>query len=753
MSRTVRLLVILAAWAVPVVWLGAEVGTRPSDGTVVWGSPLTGADRWGSTITVRDTYGDPLLLPGDVLLAIGGEPVDRWLSGETSAGRSVGDTVSYHLQRIEQGSPREYDRTVTLTTFPLGRALLADLPVVLAAALLLVSGSIAFFLRPALVAAWALLGSGSLVPVRLASSPWGLGAVDLAGGRGYWPHVAAEVVCALGLGLAVLAAATLRAPRGWLAHHPWVVPATVLLPFLGYAAWAAAAMVGADGPARTQALLSVTAPALAVVVPTVLGILVLTYLRADSRQVRLAARLALMVLLAGIGLRLLLGDLPELVTGAPVLPWDVLLLLIVPPVLAGVVVALVGYRLDDIEPAVRRTVVQGAVAAVFGTTFVVLAGTIGRAADVPIGALLTGGVAALLVLPLAVALQRGVRRQVYGDRELPRSVVAELRRLDASTPPSEALTETLTVLSRRLRLSHAAVEARGPYGDQSFVASVGEPRGGTPVAVDLVAGGASIGSLHLEADPIRDPFGRGDRRLLEDVGAQVGALVQAVLVSRELQRSRQELVTAREEERRRLRRDLHDGLGPSLATMAMRLESTQDLVAVDPDRAAEMLGGLADLARDDIAEVRRLVDGLRPAALDQLGLVSALRERAAQHELTVGSQGLVWRVEVEGDVEPLPAAVEVAAYRIVLEAVTNATRHSGARVCTVTLRRECGRLRVRVQDDGAGMAEGRPAGVGLSSMGERAEELGGTCTITTDARGTLVEALLPLGTVEEQWPT
>jgi signal transduction histidine kinase len=327
--------------------------------------------------------------------------------------------------------------------------------------------------------------------------------------------------------------------------------------------------------------------------------------------------------------------------------------------------------------------------------------------------------------------------------------VAELRRLDASTTPAEALTETLTVLSRRLRVSHATIEAAGAADGEPVVVSVGEPRGGSPVVVDLVAGGAPIGTLTLEADPVRDPFGRGDRRLLEDVGAQVGALVQAVLANRELQRSRQALVTAREEERRRLRRDLHDGLGPSLATMAMRLESAQDLVTTDPGQAADVLGGLADLARDDIAEVRRLVDGLRPAALDQLGLVSALRQRAAQHELTVGERGMVWKVEADEDVGPLPAAVEVAAYRIALEAVTNALRHSRARTCTVSLRRADGRLRVRVEDDGSGMVETRPVGVGLSSMGERAEELGGTCTVTTDGRGTVVVALLPLGTEEK----
>ena len=132
--------------------------------------------------------------------------------------------------------------------------------------------------------------------------------------------------------------------------------------------------------------------------------------------------------------------------------------------------------------------------------------------------------------------------------------------------------------------------------------------------------------MELETDPARDPFGPGDRRLLEDVGSQVGVLVQAMSVNRELQRSRQHLVTAREEERRRLRRDLHDGLGPSLATLAMRLDAARDLIEHDPDQASELVDRLSEQARQEITEVRRLVDGLRPPALDQLGLVSALRQ-------------------------------------------------------------------------------------------------------------------------------
>ena len=176
----------------------------------------------------------------------------------------------------------------------------------------------------------------------------------------------------------------------------------------------------------------------------------------------------------------------------------------------------------------------------------------------------------------------------------------------------------------------------------------------------------------------------------------------------------------------------------------MRLESAQELFYVDAEQAADVVAGLADLARDEIAEVRRLVEGLRPAALDQLGLVSALRQRAAQHELTAGDGTVVWTVDADDSVEPLPAAVEVAAYRIVMEAVTNAIKHSAARACTVTLRRDGTDLHVRVRDDGHGLVPGSPAGVGLFSMRERAQEVGGVCAVRSDPSGTMVEAHLPL---------
>ena len=367
------------------------------------------------------------------------------------------------------------------------------------------------------------------------------------------------------------------------------------------------------------------------------------------------------------------------------------------------------------------------------------------AVDISVGSMLAGGLLALLLLPVAVAVQRAVRRSVYGDREFPDRVVSDLRRMDAVTAPEDALREVLELLARRLHLAFAAVEVFATPTSEPIAASIGASYG-APVTVDLAVGGTTLGRLRVEVDAGHDPFGPGDRRLLEDVGAQVGALVQAVTANRELQQSRQRLVAAREEERRRLRRDLHDGLGPSLATLAMRLETATDLIREDPERAADLVARLSDQAREDIGEVRRLVEGLRPPALDQLGLVSALRHRAAEHDAAGGTVRVPWTVEADDDLEPLPAAVEVAAYRIVVEAVTNVQRHSGADRCRVRLSRERGELRVEVADTGTGLAEQRRAGVGLSSMRERAEELGGSfATEPRPGGGTVVVVTLPLG--------
>jgi signal transduction histidine kinase len=218
---------------------------------------------------------------------------------------------------------------------------------------------------------------------------------------------------------------------------------------------------------------------------------------------------------------------------------------------------------------------------------------------------------------------------------------------------------------------------------------------------------------------------------------------EALRLSADLQTSRERLVTAREEERRRLRRDLHDGLGPQLASLAMKAEAARDLLAADLARSEALLEDVIAQTQEAVTDVRRLVYGLRPPALDDLGLLGALRAQAAHGYHDEPSV----TIEVPDELRPLPAAVEVATYRIVQEALTNATRHAQARRCVVRIVPDEGvnALRLEVTDDGQGIPEDRSAGVGLSSMRERAEELGGSCKVETLPKGgTRVEAVLPL---------
>ncbi len=211
-----------------------------------------------------------------------------------------------------------------------------------------------------------------------------------------------------------------------------------------------------------------------------------------------------------------------------------------------------------------------------------------------------------------------------------------------------------------------------------------------------------------------------------------------------LRRSVERLVLAREEERRRIRRDLHDGLGPTLAGVALQLDVAKGIVRQDPDAAEAILEGLAARAKEAIRDIRRLVDDLRPPVLDQLGLVSAIREGTSYLNRR-GDDDLAVVVETAGNVDALPPATEVTAFRIVMEAVTNASRHGNASRCVVRLALDEA-LEVRVEDDGAGLAPDHVPGVGLKSMQERAAELGGTCAVEPrPGGGTVVLARLPVG--------
>src|SRR5437870_1674907 len=280
------------------------------------------------------------------------------------------------------------------------------------------------------------------------------------------------------------------------------------------------------------------------------------------------------------------------------------------------------------------------------------------------------GMVAVLFQPLRERMQRGVNRLLYGQRDEPYAVLSRLgQRLGASLPPEAVLPTIVQTVAEALKLPYAALGFEHE-GALEIAAAVGVP-GGEPFRLPLTYQGASVGALLLGPRVPGEPFSTADRRLLDDLAHQAGVAVHAVALTAELQRSRERLVLAREEERRRLRRDLHDGLGPVLASLFQRLDSAVGLVERDPKAAGSLLNGLREQVKITLGDLRRLVYALRPPALDELGLVAAIRDQATQHET---AQGLRVFVTAPETLPALPAAVGVAAGRLAAEALSDVSR-------------------------------------------------------------------------------
>jgi len=416
--------------------------------------------------------------------------------------------------------------------------------------------------------------------------------------------------------------------------------------------------------------------------------------------------------------------------------------LCLPSIPVAVGIAILRYRLYDIDLVINRTLVYGALSACVVGIYVVVGylGALFSTGGNVVISLAATGVVAVLFQPLRERLQRAVNRLMYGERDEPYAVLSRLgQRLEAALDPRAVLPAVVETVAQALKVPHAAIALRREGGYETE-AEYGMPSG-EPLVLPLTYQNEAVGRLVLSPRTKGESFTKSDLRLLEDLARQVGVAAHAVRLTADLQRSRERLVTAREEERRRLRRDLHDGIGPQLAALTLKIETARNRLADDPGADA-LLSDLAKRARDAVADVRRAVRALRPPTLDELGLVPALRETAAHYE----ADGLRISVEAPEEMPPLPAAVEVAAYRIAQEAMTNAVRHAGANRCFVRfdLDEEAGLLCLEVADDGRGIGEDRGLGVGLSSMRERAEELGGTCVVEVAPKGgTRVRAEVP----------
>lgn len=519
--------------------------------------------------------------------------------------------------------------------------------------------------------------------------------------------------------------------------------------------WAAAVAVGAvrsdtftgwlRGSVLVQSSLTVAvvAACLAVLVARVAGALAAPPGDVARQQVLWVAGSALV---SGT-VTLSVWMLPELLTGAALLPGDLIgapgLIFVV-----GMAIAVTRYRLFDLDVVLGRTLVYGVLVLAAITVYLVVTGTVaalvGSRTSTPVVVVV---LLALLLNPLRVRLERLVDRAFYGERNDPYTALSRIATRIADR--SASLEEVAADIARALRTSYVAIRTTGEVSASAGSAPL---RGRLPVSFPITHGEEELGALDVAPRVVGERFSRAERRLLEDVARQIGHRVRERRLVHELHESREHIVTAREEERRALRRTLHDEVGPTLAAISLRAETVRRLLERDglpPGAADQVDPALAEIAHEASATataVRDISYRLRPPALDEYGLVQALRLQArslAPVEVSV-------EMLDDGTHERLSAAVEAAAYRIAGAALANVAAHAHARTCRVTLVRSDSALVLLVDDDGVGAPPGTPRGVGLSGMYERAAELGGSVSLEPREGGGLrVRAELPTGGADE----
>lgn len=443
---------------------------------------------------------------------------------------------------------------------------------------------------------------------------------------------------------------------------------------------------------------------------------------------------------------------------------DVAVVLLLMPIPVTLTLTMLRKRLWDIDPIVNRTLVYAGLSALIVAVYSLIVSYLSILFHVgrnTVFSLVAAGVTAFLFAPLKDRLQRAVNRMMYGEQHDPYTFLLELgNRLKEPHAPEAALETVARTVKEALRLPYAGIKLI--RNEQPLlVASLGDPPQET-TAIPLVSGGRELGSLVVAARSPGEAFNEADQRMLGILSRHASAVLQSVkqsmdigLLIGELQQSRERLIMAREEERRSMRNNLHDEIAPRLASMKLTASLAEDWIRDDPPKAIRLMNRFREEIGKTVEEIRGIVYDLRPPALDELGLVGALRQRADQlADVRAIADARPLRIGIEplAALPDLPAAVEVGAYRIVTEALVNVVKHSGAGDCRVRIdfRPETSELRIEVADNGIGLSN-RPAGLantgglGLVSIRERTEELGGVCRFDSPPDGgTVISAVLPV---------
>jgi signal transduction histidine kinase len=414
-------------------------------------------------------------------------------------------------------------------------------------------------------------------------------------------------------------------------------------------------------------------------------------------------------------------------------------------VVAGIAVAagvaIVRHGLFDIDLLLNRTLVYLGLTGLVIGIYVVAVGLLSllfrSAGDLAVSLAATG-VVAVALQPIKTRLQTGVNRMLYGARDDPYGVISSLgHRLGSTIAPEAVLPTLVETIAQALKLPYVAIRLATEEGSRIAAAS-GEFHGEMK-RLPLQYQSERLGDLLVSPRAPGERFSPTEHHLLEDIAEQASVAVHANRLTNDLLHAHRRLLRAREEERRRIRRDLHDGLGTLLASQRLKIGSTLEALDQGTPVARDLLQDLEQGVSQALEDIRRLVYDLRPPALDELGLVRALKQSAPRVPDTTID------FDVPREIPDLPAAVDVAAFRIIQEALNNCVRHAHASRVTVGITAD-EYLELSIRDNGIGIPARMQTGVGLNSMRARAEELGGTFELEGAAGGgTEVRARLPLG--------
>jgi two-component system, NarL family, sensor kinase len=687
---------------------------------------------------------------GDLVTHVDGRHLDEWAQALFRGGVArprweIGETVPYRVLR--NGQPLEV--AVTLEPYPLGRISQRNWGTIAFALAFFSLATYVLARRPQTAAVYPLFLSASAV---LSATTWSLGmqASDIVGGTGFWLFQFTTLIAFMMFWIAGVHFALVFPRPLSLLRVRRLLPAIYAAPYflLLVYLWLTYRHTLSEETGHGLSLdwISLWEPvtgAHGAVFMLLMLLAILWQYRAHQQGVwRQQLRWLTWAVIVSGGSGLVLYLLPPLF-GRPALDANLmgLIILTFPGALA---VAILRHNLFDIDTLLNRTIVYGGLTAVVITIYVVVVGILGalfQARGDLFVSLVATGVVAVAFQPLRQWLQQAVNRFMVGDRDQPFDVLARLgQRLETTLTPEKTLPTLVATVAETLRLPYVALRLFKEGNGEETAAEYGKPVA-QAVTFPLNYQGEQIGALLVAPRAADEMFTPAENRLLTNIARQAGTAVYAVQLTTQLRRSRQHIIAAREEERRRLRRDLHDGLGPQLASQSLALDAVAKLMDKEPEAARHLLRMLRQQAQEAIADVRRLVYDLRPPALDELGLVGALRESAARYE----SNGLQFVFHAPEHGPQLPAAVEVAAFRIIQEAMANVVHHAHATTCSVNIAVRESVLHIEVCDDGRGVSAGDRAGVGLHSMRERAAELDGSCRIEPGPEsGTRVVARLPI---------